>query len=102
LNLHVKAQKGMIYVGAAGTGKTTIIQDYFTTLDKDSVITTSMNFNSYTDSAALQIVIESSVDKRAGKTYGPPPSKTLIYFLDDMNMPYLDKYGTQSPICLIR
>lgn len=22
--------------------------------------------------------------------------------MDDLNMPYLDKYGTQSPICLIR
>jgi dynein heavy chain len=102
LDLHVSAKKGMIYVGKAGTGKTTIISNYFDGLDKDSTLTSSMNFNSYTDSGALQVVLESGVDKRAGKTYGPPPSKTLIYFLDDMNMPYLDKYGTQSPICLIR
>lgn len=102
LNLHVMAKKGVIYVGAAGTGKTTIISNYFNGLDKDVTLTGSMNFNSYTDSAALQVVIESMVDKRAGRTYGPPPSKTLIYFFDDMNMPYLDKYGTQSPICLIR
>jgi len=102
LNIHVAAKKGMIYVGSAGTGKTTIIKDYFAHLDKESTITASMNFNSYTDSAALQVVLESNVDKRAGRTYGPPPSKTLIYFLDDYNMPYLDKYGTQSPICLIR
>jgi dynein heavy chain len=53
LNLHVMAKKGMIYVGAAGTGKTTTIQNYFTSLDKDSTLTGSMNFNSYTDSAAL-------------------------------------------------
>jgi|TARA_B110001450_G_C17370181_1_gene379328 dynein heavy chain len=90
----VLAKKGMIFVGAAGTGKTTIIANYFTGLDKDATLTSSMNFNSYTDSPALQVVIEGSVDKRAGRTFGPPPSKTLIYFLDDMNMPYLDKYGT--------
>lgn len=48
------------------------------------------------------MVVESKVDKRAGRTFGPPPSKTLIYFMDDLNMPYLDKYGTQSPICLVR
>lgn len=102
MNMHVKARKGVLYVGSAGTGKTTIIKDFFSTLDKEYVLNASINFNSYTDSRALQVVIESNVDKRAGRTYGPPPNKTLIYFMDDLNMPYVDKYGTQSPICLIR
>jgi len=102
LDMHVKARKGMVYVGSAGTGKTTVIRDYFSTLDKEATISASINFNSYTDSKALQVVVESQVDKRAGRTFGPPPSKTLIYFMDDLNMPYLDKYGTQSPICLVR
>jgi dynein heavy chain len=102
LDMHVKARKGMIYIGSAGTGKTTIVRDYFSTLDKESIINASINFNSYTDSKALQVVVESQVDKRAGRTFGPPPSKVLIYFMDDLNMPYLDKYGTQSPICLVR
>lgn len=53
LDLHVSAKKGMIYVGKAGTGKTTIISNYFDGLDKDSTLTSSMNFNSYTDSGAL-------------------------------------------------
>jgi len=102
LDIHSAARKGMIYVGSAGTGKTTIIKDYFSTLDKEQTLSASINFNSYTDSKALQVVVESQVDKRAGRTFGPPPSKTLIYFMDDLNMPYLDKYGTQSPICLVR
>ena len=42
------------------------------------------------------------LDKRQGKTYGPPPNKQIIFFMDDLNMPEVDKYGTQSPICLIR
>lgn len=29
LDIHVAAKKGMLYVGIAGTGKTTIIKDYF-------------------------------------------------------------------------
>jgi dynein heavy chain len=102
LEIHVSARKGVLYVGSAGTGKTTIVQDYFSTLDPERTVTASINFNSYTDSKALQVVCMSQVDKRAGRTYGPPPSKTLIYFMDDLNMPYVDKYGTQSPICLVR
>lgn len=46
--------------------------------------------------------MESNVDKRAGKTFGPPPNSIMIFFMDDLNMPFVDKYGTQSPICLIR
>jgi dynein heavy chain len=91
--LHTASRKGVLYVGSAGTGKTTIIQDYFSQLDPESVLSASINFNSFTDSKALVVVIESQVDKRAGRTFGPPPSKTLIYFMDDLNMPYVDKYG---------
>jgi dynein heavy chain len=102
LDIHVAKRKGVLYVGSAGTGKTVNIQNFFSSLDPENTLSASMNFNSYTDSKALQVVVESQVDKRAGRTFGPPPSKTLIYFMDDLNMPYLDKYGTQSPICLIR
>lgn len=94
LDMHVKSKKGVLYVGSAGTGKTTILKDYFSTLDKELVNNAAINFNSYTDSKALQTVLEGNVDKRAGKSYGPPPGRILIYFMDDLNMPYVDKYGT--------
>lgn len=42
------------------------------------------------------------VEKKAGTTYGSATNKTIICFIDDMNMPYVDKYGTQSPIALLR
>lgn len=94
LDLHVKRRKPVLYVGAAGTGKTTIIKDYFTGVDKEHIQTASINFNSYTDSKALQAVMEGNVDKRAGRTFGPPPNHVLIFFMDDLNMPFVDKYGT--------
>ena len=34
--------------------------------------------------------------------YGPPGSKSLMYFVDDINMPFVDKYDTQSAIELMR
>ena len=37
-----------------------------------------------------------------GVRYGPPGTKRLVYFVDDMNMPFVDKYDTQSAIELMR
>ncbi len=100
--MHVKFRKPVLYVGAAGTGKTTIIKDFFSSLDPETLLSATINFNSYTDSRALQNFMDGNLDKRQGKTYGPPPNKQMIFFMDDLNMPEVDKYGTQTPICLIR
>jgi len=41
------------------------------------------------------------IEKKSGRTFGSATNKTLIYFIDDMNMPYVDKYYTQSPVQLL-
>jgi dynein heavy chain len=53
LKIGTEAQKGVLYVGTAGTGKTSIVKDYFKDVDPDSILTTQINFNSYTDSMSL-------------------------------------------------
>lgn len=35
----------------------------------------------------LQKILEKPLEKKAGRNYGPPGGKTLIYFIDDINMP---------------
>lgn len=47
-------------------------------------------------------VLESPLEKKAGINFGPPGTKQLIYFVDDLNMPRLDAYETAMPISLIR
>ena len=42
------------------------------------------------------------LEKKAGKNYGPPGNKKLIFFVDDLNMAALDAYNTASNISLMR
>ena len=37
-----------------------------------------------------------------GAGFGPPGKAKLIYFIDDVNMPQLDPYETQTAIALVR
>lgn len=101
MDLLVEHQRPVLLVGTAGTGKTSIIKNYFKGLD-DKMSYCTINLNYYTDAKALQRIMESYIDKRSGRAYGPPPTKKLIYFIDDLNMPFVDEYGTQSPSALIR
>ncbi|KAL0596809.1 Dynein heavy chain 9, axonemal [Plecturocebus cupreus] len=52
--------------------------------------------------ASLGAVLEKPLEKKAGRNYGPPGNKKLIYFIDDMNMPEVDAYGTVQPHTIIR
>lgn len=100
LDLLVRNQRPALLVGNAGTGKTTIVQHYLKSTDE--VLNASVNLNYYTDAKALQAILEDPIDKRSGRTFGPPGTKKLVYFIDDLNMPCVDEYGTQSPLALIR
>ena len=88
-------------VGGAGTGKTTILQDFLSNLDSNWMqYDIAMNF--YTDSFSLQQQLENPIDKRSGHTFGPPSGRKLVYFVDDLNLPYVETYGTQNSLSLMR
>ncbi|KAM9002992.1 dynein axonemal heavy chain 9 [Sarcophilus harrisii] len=95
-------QRPIMLVGNAGTGKSVLVRAKLSSLDADEYMVTNVPFNYYTTSAMLQAVLEKPLDKKAGRNYGPPGTKKLIYFIDDMNMPEVDAYGTVQPHTLIR
>ncbi|KAL1493068.1 hypothetical protein ABEB36_011203 [Hypothenemus hampei] len=101
LDVLMKNKHPVMLVGNSGCGKTVLINEKLHSLS-DNYAVTSIPFNFYTTSEMLQKTMEKSLEKKAGRNYGPPGNKTLIYFIDDMNMPEVDAYGTVQPHTLIR
>ncbi|XP_059180294.1 dynein axonemal heavy chain 9-like [Centropristis striata] len=95
-------RRPVMLVGNAGTGKSVLVGDKLGLLDAEKYLIKNVPFNYYTTSAMLQAVLEKPLEKKAGRNYGPPGSRRLIYFIDDMNMPEVDAYGTVQPHTLIR
>lgn len=103
-----------LMIGNAGTGKTQLIKGLLKEIREASTSSngpvglfeyfyTTINFNYYTDSVYLQTMLEQDLVKQ-GTRYGPKKGSQakLIYFIDDLNMPQLDPYDTQSAIALLR
>ncbi|XP_049878702.1 dynein beta chain, ciliary [Pectinophora gossypiella] len=101
LDLLMKNKHPVMLVGSAGSGKTVLVNEKLQSLSENYAVQ-SVPFNFYTTSEMLQKILEKPLEKKAGRNYGPPGNKTLIYFIDDMNMPEVDSYGTVQPHTIIR
>ncbi|XP_053119664.1 dynein axonemal heavy chain 11 isoform X1 [Hemicordylus capensis] len=100
-DLLLEKGKPLMLVGNAGVGKTVFIGECLAGLSEDFLVS-RVPFNYYTTSAALQRILEQPLEKKAGRNYGPVGNKKLVYFIDDMNTPEVDVYGTIQPHTLIR
>ncbi|CAG9859865.1 unnamed protein product [Phyllotreta striolata] len=99
-NLMAKRTPVML-VGPAGSGKTVCVQEKLDNMSEEYAVT-NVPFNFYTTSELLQNVLELPLEKKAGRVYAPPANKIMVYFVDDMNMPEVDKYFTVQPHTLLR
>uniref|UniRef100_A0A1A8GI94 Dynein, axonemal, heavy chain 10 n=1 Tax=Nothobranchius korthausae TaxID=1143690 RepID=A0A1A8GI94_9TELE len=98
----VKMRKPVLLVGDPGTSKTATIHNFLKNINPDNGSTLIINFSSRTTSLDLQRNLEANVEKRTKDTYGPPLGKRLLVFIDDLNTPKVDDYGTQQPIALLK
>jgi dynein heavy chain len=102
LDLLVRGGFHVMLAGPAGTGKTQCVNGLLNQLKPHEHIHTTVNMNYYTSAAVLLNSLETPLQKRTGTTFGPPGSAKLVYFVDDLNLPEVDHYGTQSAIALLR
>ncbi|KAM0726763.1 Dynein axonemal heavy chain 10 [Formica fusca] len=102
VNLMSNLQRPVLLVGEIGTSKTAIIHEFLRNLSPEKYEQLLINFSSRTTSMDVQKNIESVVERRSREIFGPPPGKKLVIFIDDMNMPIVDTYGTQQPIALLK
>ena len=98
-----KSQEMPVLVcGSRGTFKTSLVESYFSELDERTECSTSISFNYATSTGVLQSMIQAQMEKRGGKTYGPPSGKVMSVLLDDLSMPEANQWGDQPTLELVR
>jgi dynein heavy chain len=92
----IDKKKPVMFCGDSGTAKTVTVQAGFNQMDAEKFSFLNVNFSSRTNSADFQTIIEENIEKKSIKAHGPKGvGKKMVMFIDDMNMPTIDEYGTQ-------
>jgi len=104
LKLNILKGFPIFLTGMTGVGKSIITQSVITELKGSSkpYEAIQISFSSQTSSKETQNLIEEKLEKRRKNLLAGPNGKKVILFIDDVNMPAYDTYGTQSPIELLR
>ncbi|XP_067125111.1 dynein axonemal heavy chain 6 isoform X2 [Centruroides vittatus] len=95
--------KSFIFTGPTGVGKSIIAYNHLKSISAESrYIPVFVNFTAKTTSKRTQEFIEKKLDKKRKDVYKAPNGKKIIIFIDDLNLPCLDAFGSQPAIELLR
>nr|KAI8726976.1 dynein heavy chain 6; axonemal-like [Biomphalaria glabrata] len=99
----LSVQKPVLFTGGTGVGKSVIVRDLLDRIsERMNYVPVYINFSAQTSSGRTQEIIEGKLEKRKKNVIGAPQGKRVVIFIDDLNMPKLDTYGSQPPIELLR
>lgn len=96
-------QYPLFFTGVTGVGKSIIINSAIEeSKEKDNYMDIFLAFSSQTNASQVQNQIEEKLEKRRKNLLSGPGGKNVVIFIDDVNMPEQDEYGSQMPIELLR
>ena len=95
------ARHHILLVGDVGNGKTAVADAVLQALPA-STVRLNMNMSAQTSSNNVQDIIEGKLEKRTKDNFGPPGGRKMITFVDDLNMPQKDTFGSHPPLELLR
>ncbi|KAF7987651.1 hypothetical protein HCN44_003514 [Aphidius gifuensis] len=99
----IDAKKPVFVTGETGVGKTVIVKVVLNSLRETGTwIPANFNFSAQTSSKRTQEILELKLEKKKRTLLGAPIGKKICIFVDDVNMPRYDTYGSQPPIELLR
>jgi dynein heavy chain len=102
INTLQKANHNVLLLGGSGTAKTSTAYMYLDSLDEHVMLDKIMNFSSATTPFMFQNTVETQLDKRGGKKFGPAQGKKMTFFLDDISMPLVNNWGDQPTLEAVR
>ncbi|CDJ35908.1 Dynein heavy chain axonemal, related [Eimeria mitis] len=94
--------QSVLLLGGPGTAKTSTALMFLEKLDANETLWKRVNLSSATLPERFQQTIESNLERKTGKTYCPPGGKQMVFFLDDLSMPFVNAWGDQVTLELLR
>mmetsp|Transcript_13743 Transcript_13743/g.31844 ORF Transcript_13743/g.31844 Transcript_13743/m.31844 type:complete len:4493 (+) Transcript_13743:136-13614(+) len=91
-----------LLIGAPGVTKSATAMQYLSKLDPDKVGIKAVPFSYATTTQLFQRTIEGTVEKRQGRTFGPPGGRECTVFVDDISMPLINEWKDQPTNEIVR
>ncbi len=102
---HRGESSSILLVGTSGVGKSVMARRFLAKLSSqfgDDFESTEIALSAQTSSHILQSVFENKLEKLRKTLLGPSRGRRMCLFVDDLNMPKPDEYGSQPPLELLR
>eukprot|EP00798_Chlamydomonas_sp_ICE-L_P031303 gene31303-6451_t len=102
LTLSYNVDRSSLLVGGPGTAKTAVIMQFISKFNPETTGNKTITFSSLTTPQIFQVTVEGAVEKRQGRTFGPPGGKQMVVFVDDISMPTINDWGDQVTNEIVR